>query len=336
MTAPDPRPFRPYPLLRGPHLQTVLPAVLRAAPKIAWRMQRLETPDGDFIDIGHHGPAGGPLALLLHGLGGDLQSGYLRGSARRLAAAGWHCIGVQQRGAGPQPNLLPRSYNHGASDDIRWLLEEVARHYPKRPMTAVGWSLGGNVLLKALGESGSDTPLHAAVAVSVPFALAPCVERMGYGSGRLYRAWLLRGLKAAVRRKHGPVPLPDGADLAAALAARDFRDFDNAYTAPCNGYRDADDYYSTAACGRYLTGIRIPTRIVHALDDPMMVPDIVPAAGSLPPGVTLDVVPHGGHVGFVSAQRGGLPGMWLEHRLPEWLGGLCAPDTATSGREATA
>lgn len=314
--------FRPHPLLPGAHAQTTLPALLRRTPHVPWRIERLELPDGDFIDIGHLAPADEAhvaVALLLHGLGGGLDSTYLCATALGLRDRGWHCIGVQQRGAGPQPNRLARSYNHGASEDIAWLLEGLAQRHAQRPLAAIGWSLGGNVLLKTLGEMGARAPLQAAAAVSVPFQLAPCVDHLERGAARAYQAYLLRGLKAALRRKHGPVALPASADLHAALAARNFRDFDNAYTAPCNGYTDAEDYYTRAACGQYLGGIRVPTRIIHALDDPMMVPEIVPDPAELPDRVELQLSPRGGHVGFVAAGPGGAPSMWLEQQLPEWL-----------------
>lgn len=330
-------PFQPHPLLRQAHAQTTLPALLRRTPHVDWQIERLELPDGDFIDIGHLPPPdaspNAPIAMLLHGLGGGLDSTYLCATALRLRKRGWHCIGVQQRGAGPEPNRFARSYNHGASEDIAWLLKRIAQRYPQQQRAAIGWSLGGNVLLKALGEMGADAPLNAAAAVSVPFLLAPCVDHLQRGAARAYQSYLLRGLKASLRRKHGPVPLPPGANLEAALAAGNFRDFDNAYTAPCNDYTDAEDYYERAACGQYLGGIRVPTRIIHALDDPMMVPEIVPDPSSLPDSVELLVSPHGGHVGFVAAGQGGAPHMWLEHSLPEWLNARLRPakDTVVAG-----
>lgn len=330
--------FRPHPLIRGAHAQTALPALLRTTPHVPWRRETLETPDGDFIVVAHHGPEDGPVALLLHGLGGGLDSTYLCATALRLAALGWHCIGIQQRGAGPEPNRLARSYNHGESGDIAWLLQQLTQRAPERFHAAVGWSLGGNVLLKTLGELGPRAPLDAAMAVSVPFALAPCVEHLTRGPARAYQAYLLRGLKAGLRRKHGPVALPPGADLATALAARDFRTFDNAYTAPCNGYADAEDYYARASCGQYLAGIRVPTRIVHALDDPMMVPAIVPDPDAIPAPVSLEVTARGGHVGFVGRNDAGLPSMWLEATVPAWLEaqrhGSDAPDAETATETA--
>jgi hypothetical protein len=322
-------PFQPHPLIRQAHAQTALPALLRRTPHVDWRVERLELSDGDFIDIGHLPPASAstdaPVALLLHGLGGGLDSTYLCATALRLRARGWYCIGVQQRGAGPAPNQLARSYNHGASDDIAWILQQMAQRFPERRRAAIGWSLGGNVLLKTLGEMGARAPLDAAAAVSVPFRLAPCVDHLQRGAARAYQSYLLRGLKAGLRRKHGPVPLPPDADLGAALAAGNFRDFDNAYTAPCNDYADAEDYYERASCGQYLEGIRVPTRIIHALDDPMMVPEIVPDPSSLPETVELLVSPRGGHVGFVAAGQSGVPRMWLEHSLPEWLNARLQP-----------
>jgi len=317
--------------MQGPHSQTALPAFFRPTPFVDWQLEHLETPDEDFITIGHYGPDDGPVLAMLHGLGGCLESTYMCATAKRMAARGWHCIGIQQRGAGRIPNRLARSYNHGSSDDIAWVLGQIAARYPDRNHAAVGWSLGGNVLLKTLGELGSNAPVDAAVAVSVPFRIAPCVEHMQTGTAKLYQAYLLKGLKAALRRKHGPVSLPPDADIDKALAAKSFRAFDNAYTAPCNDYADADDYYARASCGQYLRRIKVPTRIIHALDDPMMVPSIVPEPDTLPANIELDIYERGGHVGFVGRGDSGLPRMWLEHIIGHWLEArLGAPETAQS------
>jgi predicted alpha/beta-fold hydrolase len=181
--------------------------------------------------------------------------------------------------------------------------------------------LGANILLKALGEAGDDIPLTAAVAVSVPFQLQPCVECLNRGFPRVYQHALLTALKQMVRRRHGPVqPLP-AADIEATLKARDFFAYDDAYTAPMNGYPNAREYYRRASCGQYLRGIRRPTLIVHALDDPFMVPSIVPSAQQLAPAVTLELSPRGDM--SASSQRrttaarctgwtGASPGSWTK------------------------
>ncbi|MDR3414940.1 MAG: hydrolase [Nevskia sp.] len=315
--------FRPHPLLRGSHAQTVFPALLRPLPPLLLRRERLELADGDFLELGWSGPPRGPLALLVHGLGGGLESKYARGTALQLHARGWRTVALQMRGAGEEPNRLPRGYNHGDTADLLYLCRLLREREADGPLVAVGWSMGANILLKALGETGDNMPLTAAVAACAPFQLQACVERLGRGFSRIYQDHLLKGLKQSAHRKHGPVALPAGADLRAALAAADFFAFDDAYTAPMNGYADARDYYRRASCGQFLAGIRRPTLIVNAIDDPFMVPSIIPAERELAAAVTLELSPQGGHVGFVAADRGGRPLYWLEQRIAEHLSATC-------------
>jgi hypothetical protein len=319
--------FVPHPLARNPHLQTLLPR-LRPMPRVPLRVERLELPDGDFVDLGWCGDSAAgsaaglnnePLAVLLHGLTGGFDSKYARGLAQRLLALGWRAVILQFRGAGPEPNRLPRHYHHGDTQDLRELLALLSAKEPTTRLFAVGWSLGANVLLKYLGEEGASTPVTAAVAVCAPFQLRPCAERLRTGFSRLYQRHLLAELQRMVQRKHEKVPLP--IDLDEVIKARDFFDFDNAATAILNGFRDAEDYYARASSGRYLGGIARPVLAIHAKDDPFMIPEIVPDAANLPPSLTLELCEHGGHVGFIAAGPGLTPRWWLEERIPEFLVG---------------
>lgn len=311
--------FRPHPWLRGPHVQTLFPALLRPSPKLALRRERLELPDGDFVDLGWWGEGDGPIAVLLHGMTGGFESKYLRGLAQRLLAHGWRGVVLQLRGSGPEPNRLPRCYHHGDTGDFLHLCRLLRERAPRAPLYAAGWSMGANILLKALGEEGERSPLTAAAAACAPFRLAPCASKLRRGFSRIYTRALLRELRAQLRRKHGPVPVPPGVDLSAANRARDFFAFDDAYTAPLHGFTDARDYYARCECGPFLARIRRPTLIVNSRDDPFMVPDILPSAAELSPEVTLEVAQHGGHVGFVAAGAHGRPRWWLEERLARYF-----------------
>ncbi|HSW12457.1 MAG TPA: hydrolase [Solimonas sp.] len=313
--------FRPHPLLRNPHLQTLGPFLLRSAPELALRVERMETPDGDFIDIGWSGEqnAGASVAVLIHGLTGGFQSKYLRGLAQRLIAKGWRIAILLLRGAG-ETNRTHRFYNHGDTADLRWLWQQLQLREPQTRIVSVGWSLGGNVLLKAMSEEGTAAIPERVVAASVPFRLRECVDRLRSGFSRLYQQRMLTDLKSAIRLKHQRVPVPHGVNLEATLKARDFYEFDDAYTAPLNGYRDANDYYARAACGQYLDRIHRSTLVINAVDDPFMTPDIVPAETQLAPDVTLELAHAGGHVGFVSAGVGGRLEYWLEARIADWIG----------------
>lgn len=309
--------FRPHPLLAGPHAQTIAPALLRPRPDLNFRIERMELADGDFVDIGWAGEqhAEGPIAILVHGLGGGFDSKYLRGLGWRLVAAGWRVCALQLRGGGVEPNRLPRNYHHGDTADLRHLWHHLRSREPRSFIGAVGWSLGGNVTLKALGEEGARAPIDAAFAVSVPFRLHECAEHLRHGFTRLYQSKLLGDCKGMVRRKHALNRLGAPADPERALVAADFFEFDDAFTAPLNGYLNAADYYAQAACGQYLGAIRVPTLILHAMDDPFMLPAIVPRAENLSPSVTLELAARGGHVGFISTGPFGLPHCWSESYL---------------------
>lgn len=313
--------FRAHPLLRNPHLQTLYPALVRPMPELEIRQERLELADGDFVDLGWSGntQGTGPLAILLHGLTGGFDSKYLRGTARLLIARGWRTVALQFRGGGEEPNRLPRSVNHGDTGDLLHLCRLLREREPGTPLYAVGWSMGANILLKALGEEGDRALIRAAVAVSAPFQLLPCAERLRTGFSRVYQNHLIDKLNERLRRKHGPVPLLPGASLEATLKARDFIEFDNAYTAPMNGYPDALQYYSLTSCGRFLHGVRRPTLVINALDDPFMNRTVVPAPQELAPQVTVELSERGGHVGFIGADRRGRPHYWMEARIAEYL-----------------
>lgn len=312
--------FRPHPLLGNAHLHTIASTLLRPLPSLEFQRERWELLDGDFIDLGFCGTGSGPRVVLLHGLTGGFDSKYLRGLARKLIRIGWRCVMMQFRGAGPAPNRLPRTYHHGDTADLRVLLTRLYETEPENPLFAVGWSLGANVLLKYLGESGDDTPLAGAAAVSPPFQLEPCADKLRTGFARIYQHPLLSELKSGLRRKFATMPSP--IDLSRVLRTTDFFEFDSAATAPLNGFTDARDYYNKSSCGNYLSRIQRPTLILHALDDPFMRPEIVPPASALAGPVTLELSPHGGHVGFIAADRALRPYCWLERRIPEFLQSL--------------
>lgn len=332
--------FRPHPLIPNPHAQTILGSVFRPRPTLEFRRERLELADGDFVDLGwvegprpaDDGRAGGsakseslamdgddctPLVLLIHGLTGGFESKYLRGTARLLRKAGLRAVMLQQRGAGPEPNRLPRTYHHGASADVREVIAELRRREPRARMGAIGWSLGANVLLKYLGEEAEHTPLEAAAAVCAPFRLEPCAERLRTGLSRLYQDKLLRALKDGLRLKYGRgAPLAPGpAGLPQGLAAADFFAWDDAITAPLHGFADARDYYARCESGRFLRHIRRPTLVLNAADDPFMTPAILPKPEELSPWVTVEIAERGGHVGFIAAGRYGQPQFWAEHHI---------------------
>jgi len=312
--------FKPAVWLRNAHAQTVFASKMRPSPPLVVEPERMELDDGDFLDLSWLPECGlgadAPIVIVLHGLNGSLESKYARGLMRQAHARGGRAVLLHFRGAA-EPNRLPRSYHSGETGDLGTVIEHVRRRFPQAPLAAVGYSLGGNVLLKYLGEQGSASPLACAAAVSVPYDLKRCAEAIQHGLSRVYQAHMINGLRAAYDMKFSlidtPSPRPDFRRL------RTFPSFDNAVTAPLNGFKDAEDYYARSSSGPFLKSIRTPTLALHARDDPFMTPDIIPAPADLPSALRLEVSAHGGHVGFVAAGRFGKPVYWLEQRIPAFL-----------------
>lgn len=312
--------FEPAPWLRNPHAQTVFASKFRPSPPLTVVPERLELDDGDFLDLSwlpeRDLPADAPVVIVLHGLNGGLESRYARGLLRQVDAHAGRGLLLHFRGA-DKPNRLPNSYHSGETGDLGRVIGLLRRRYPGAPLAAVGYSLGGNTLLKYLGEQGRDTPLTCASAVSVPFDLAACSQALNDGLSRIYRAHLLAGIRRVIEAKfstiESPLPLPDLNTL------RDFRAFDSAVTAPLNGFASVDEYYARASSGPFLKSITTPTLIIQAQDDPFMGKDIIPRAEDLAPAIRFELSAHGGHVGFVAGGRLGGPRYWLENRIPTWL-----------------
>jgi predicted alpha/beta-fold hydrolase len=303
--------------LPGAHLQTLFPYLFRRRRPPPLKRQRIELPDGDFIDLDWAPDRPGPLVVLLHGLEGSIRSHYVGGLMHALGDCGLQVAMMNFRGCSGEPNRLPRSYHSGDTGDLDTLLHLLRRRFPQRPLYAVGISLGGNVLLKWLGENAGQTLLARAVAVSVPFELDKAALRLQSGFSRLYQRHLLRKLRAAARAKAKRMTMPVPAERLGTLTT--FRDFDDKITAPLHGFDGVDDYYRRCSSRRFLAEIRTPTTILHASDDPFLTADAVPVAGELGPGVTLELSRHGGHVGFVAGNWPWQVSFWLDRRICEIL-----------------
>lgn len=310
--------FRPAWWLAGAHAQTLWGSLVRRAPSLTdlrLRRRRIELADGDFIDLAV-ADTDGPAVLIIHGLEGGLRSHYAGALVARLAREGFRPLFMHLRGAGDEPNRLDRSYHSGASDDLAEVLAVLAADAEGAPDAAVGFSLGGNLLLKYLGEGRTETHVQRAIAVSVPFVLRDAMLRLDLGFSRIYRRHLVRRLKRSLRRKLKDRPWP--AALAPDLdldAIRDFNSFDDRITAPLNGFKGVFDYYQRASCRQYLPNIHTPTLVIQAADDPFLFPASLPFAHELGPGVTLELSRRGGHVGFVAGRWPWRPVYWLEDRI---------------------
>lgn len=313
-------PFRPAWWCSNPHLQTLWPRLLRYGPTLRYRREQLELPDGDFIDIDWLPDGAGPCVLVIHGLEGSSRSPYALGLLNTVAGLGWRGAVMNLRGCSGRPNRLARAYHSGDTRDVGLVIDHVARQCADGPILVVGVSIGGNLLLKYLGETRADTPIVAAAAVSVPFDLGAAVDVMHKSFGGIYEQYFMHSLRHKIRVKASVAELP--LNIGYALAARTIREFDERVTAPLHGFEGADHYYRESSCKSYLNSVHIPTLVLHARDDPFMRTDIIPHARQLSSAIQLEVMPRGGHVGFVSRRRD-LPGhhssYWLEYTIPQWF-----------------
>lgn len=319
--------FIPPRLLAGGHSQTLWPVLFRPRIVPQYVRQRLELPDGDFIDLDWTLAAGpgearsGKMALVIHGLEGHAHRKYVLGMAQALRAAGWDICALNHRGCSGEPNRLPRTYHSGETDDVHTALESAIAQGPYAQAALVGFSMGGNQVAKYLGEDPGRVPgeLCGAVAVSAPLDLEASVTVLERGASRLYQAYLMRSLKEKIRAKHTmhPSQLP----LDCLPTMRTFREFDDTYTAPLHGFADASDYYARCSGGRTLDAVAVPLLVLNAADDPFLGPECFPQEiAQQNPALFLEMPSHGGHVGFVP--RRGWPS-WPEVRAVEFLGG-CA------------
>lgn len=315
--------FRPAWWLRNPHAQTFAGRYMRPRTAIPLERRRIGTPDGDFLDLDYAPePApDAPVVLLLHGLEGSTRRGYMSEMFHHLFVRGLRGVGMNFRGCGGEPNRVARFYHSGETGDLAHVVAELRGLHPGRPIGAAGFSLGGNVLLKHLGERGHDAGIAAAVAVSVPYDLAGCAARLSSGlPGRAYGSHFLRALRRKVRAK--PRLLEGVVDVERALAARTLRDYDDQLTAPLHGFSGADDYYDRADVRRHLPNIRVPTLLVQSRDDPFLPRGAIPeAAVAANPHITAAFTDRGGHLGFV---EGALPwrrSFWAERVAARFLAG---------------
>lgn len=309
-------PFRPAWWLPGAHAQTLWPALCRPRGHLAVDWERVELTDGDFIDLAWSGPRDAPVVLFLHGLEGGIGSHYAHGMMRRLNAHGLRACLMHFRGRGRAPNRLPISYHSGKTDDPQTVLAHIRARHGRAPVGAVGISLGGNVLLKWLGEQGDNSPLLRAVAISVPFRLDQAAVRLERGLSRLYQRHLVGSLRRSYREKFARIRSPLAIDVE---RLETFHDFDEHVTAALHGFAGADDYYARCSSRPFIPRIRVDTLILHARDDPFMFPDSAPSAAELPANVSLELTRHGGHVGFVDGALPWRAGYYAERRAAQWI-----------------
>jgi len=303
--------------LPGGHAQTLYGALFTRA-KIGWKRERWETPDGDFIDVDRlPGPAGSPLVVLFHGLEGGSGSHYACGLARELGRRGWRGAVAHFRSCSGEPNRLRRAYHSGDADEIGWILRRMRADSQVGPLFAMGVSLGGNAMLKWLGEdSAASQVLAAAAAVSAPVDLMAAGDALGRGFNLVYSWHFLATMRKKAEEKLAR--FPGLFDAQAMRRARTLRAFDNVVTAPLHGFRDTDDYWTRASSKPVLARIRVPTLLLNARNDPFMPAVALPGPSEVSAAVRLDFPEEGGHAAFVS---GPFPGDvdWMPRRVTSFF-----------------
>jgi len=302
--------------LPGGHLQTIYTSLFIHVPPLATRRERLELPDGDFLDFDWvDGQAGMPVVVLFHGLEGSADSPYARDLMAHARARDWHGVVAHFRGCSGEDNRLPRAYFAGDSDDIEQMLRHVQARHPDASIYAVGVSLGGNALLKWLGEAGvaARERVACAAGVSAPLDLSAAGYALDRGfNRRVYTARFLATLKQKALKK--AQQFPGMLDAKAIAASTTFREFDTLVTARLHGFRDADDYWRRASSKPLLRSIAVPTLLINARNDPFLPAWALPTRDDVSLAVTLEQPDTGGHVAFPS---GPFPGNldWLPRRL---------------------
>lgn len=303
--------------LPGGHIQTIYPFLFRRVEPIAVHGERIDTPDGDFLDLDWTPRKGDRIAIICHGLEGSSRERYAQGMAKALYSHNWDALCWNFRGCSGEPNRALRSYHSGSIDDLQIVIDHIfERGY--ETVVLIGFSLGGNLLLKYLGELGSnvDQRIKAATAFSVPCDLAASSRQLAKPSNSVYMARFMRSLREKIKAK--AKAFPEELDTSDLSSMRTFLEFDDKYTAPLNGFADAMDYWTKCSCKFVLDGIRVPTLLVNAKNDPFLTPECYPDA--IARGnrfFDLEMPDAGGHVGFPPQLKNGL--YWPELRTIRFL-----------------
>ncbi len=318
-----PSPFRQPWWLPGAHPQTLAGKLLRTKPDLGMTAERIDTPDGDFLDLAwmpETDPAA-PVVLVLHGLEGHTRRGYVLQMCRALAGQGLRPVALNFRGCSGEINRTPRFYHSGETEDVALVVEFLRDRFPGRPIMAVGFSLGGNILLKLLGEqadAGHD-PISAAVAISVPYDLSAGAMALEQGlMARFYTRYFVNSLMSKVRAKRDL--LENVIDVSRVNERATIRAFDDAVTAPLHGFVGAEDYYRQCSSKEFVSKIRTPTLLLHSLNDPFLPSAAIPWNSIADnPYLTLIVTDSGGHVGFVEGVLPWRPSFWAEREAAGFL-----------------
>ena len=306
--------------LRSPHAQTIGARLLRRRKPVGITRERVSTPDDDFLDLDFHGDFTNPEAIVLlqHGLEGSALRGYALNTYHELDKFGIPTVGLNFRSCSGELNKAKRLYHSGETEDTRFVVDLLHKRYPNAKIGAIGFSLGGNALLKYLGEEKENAKLTCAVAVSVPYDLGAGADHLAESAmGRFYTRIFVKALTEKSRNKHQLIA--DACDFDRGLAAQTFREFDDAITAPLHGFNGADDYYTQSSSAQFLPYITVPTLLIHSVDDPFLPAASIPYSNiKSNPKLQAIFTKTGGHVGFIHGNPL-KPRFWAEETAAQFL-----------------
>jgi predicted alpha/beta-fold hydrolase len=299
------------------HVQTIFPRFIQKRAKLDYRKEKLVLPDGDFVNLIWAGDVqkSSGLIAMFHGLEGSIRSHYSNDMAANFVKQGYAVVLMNFRGCGGEHNTTPRAYHSGETQDAWFFLNWLEQKFPEIRKTAMGFSLGANMLLKLLSEQPKQQIIKAAMAVSTPFNLDICANSINQGFSRVYQAYLLKSMINNLLAKMRNIDYGHLLKVTETQIKqfKTFRDFDEYVTAPLHGFVDADDYYQKCSARNFIKSIATPTLVLHAKDDPFMHKSIVPDSDLLSPSVCLEVSDKGGHVGFMQGTPW-RPKIWMQQR----------------------
>ncbi len=314
--------FSPPWWAKSPHIQTILPSVTQVLGPLLKR-ERLELPDQDFIDLDWLSKPieNQPIILMFHGLEGSADSHYIKRLFLSCQSKGYCALIHHHRGCSGELNRLPRGYHSGDTEDVQLSLQHLKAHYPSNPIYAVGYSLGGNVLTKYLGEKKEHSLIERAVVVSAPLQLAACAKKLEKGFSKIYQSYLIKLLQQKVIDKMEKMALDSYIPVTKHQIKNltTFHGFDHQVTAPLHGFDGVDDYYRQSSGLPFLAHVAKPTLVIHAKDDPFMTEDVIPGPAELSPHVSYELHKQGGHLGFIEGGSPWHPRYYLERRILDFL-----------------
>lgn len=310
--------------IKNPHSQTIYATLFRKKILIDFKIEKFILSDEDFLEcywnLTNKQDNTKPLVIIFHGLTGSYASSYIQGIMQKLYSNDLDSVLMHFRGCSGKENLKERAYHSGDSDDALEFMQALRKRFPHRKLYCVGYSLGANMLLKLLGEEGKDSLIEKAVAISPPFLLDICANKMKEGFSRYYQYRLIKDLKLSLDKKYIKHPMNQILKLKRENIKnlKTFWEYDSAYTAPIHGFTSVDDYYTKCSSKQFLKDIQTKTLIIHSKDDPFMHQEVIPNETEVSKYVDLEITNNGGHVGFVGGSIF-KPKYWLEERIIEFL-----------------